>query len=168
MKCECGFESSKINRLPFYCRCGRVYRGSMTEPSRVPAKSPPPPKPAGGPGTELKKILAELGIKTDASCGCENKARQMDRWGVAGCREHFAEIVAWLQDAKKKTTWRKTLFATIKAATSGLALQLNPLDVAGSVIDLAIRRAELSALATSPTAAAPSRTAAESNGTPSH
>jgi hypothetical protein len=82
-----------------------------------------------------------LGIDPDHGCSCESRAKQMDRWGVDGCREHFEEIRTWLQDAQAKSTWRQKLTAAVKAATSGLALQLNPLDVAGSIVRLAIERA---------------------------
>lgn len=97
----------------------------------------------GGPGTELKSLLALLGFGEAGSCGCGDKARQMDRWGVAGCREHRDEIVAWLTEQQGKQGWKAQVLAGVRAAQAGL--WLNPLDPAGSLLDEAIRRAEAKA-----------------------
>ena len=100
------------------------------------------PQPLGtGPGTELKKLLAELGITDLAGCGCEKKSAQMNRWGVEGCRENFARIRGWIAEAQKKAGWLATITAATRAATSGLALQIDLTDVAGSLALIAIERA---------------------------
>jgi hypothetical protein len=65
----------------------------------------------------------------------------MNRWGVDGCRAHFDEIREWLIKAQAQAGWSATLTAATRAATSGLALQLDPLDIAGSLVQLAIERA---------------------------
>jgi hypothetical protein len=49
-----------------------------------------------GPGTELKRILANLGYEASAACACNAYARQMDSWGVDGCWDQFDEILDWL------------------------------------------------------------------------
>ena len=48
-------------------------------------------------GTALKSRIEKLiTIKTGKGCGCQNLATQMDNWGLAGCEQRRAEIVAHL------------------------------------------------------------------------
>jgi hypothetical protein len=120
------------------CRCGtRLYADSLKKPTRT-----LPRAPQHGPGTELKKLLAELGITSFKGCDCESKAAQMNRWGVEGCRERFYTLRGWIVEAQEKAGWLATITAAANAATSGLALQIDPLDVPGSLVRLAIERAE--------------------------
>jgi hypothetical protein len=93
-----------------------------------------------GPGTALKRLLSELGVTDFAGCGCDGKAKQMNDWGVTGCREHFAEIRTWLIEAQAKASWFDKARAGINAALIGLPI--DPTDVAGSLVRLAIERAE--------------------------
>ena len=96
-----------------------------------------------GPGTHLKTILSDLGIKKLIGCGCENKMWQMNVWGVDGCRQRFSTIRGWIATAQAKAGWATTITAAANAATSGLALQIDPLDIPGSLVRLAIERAEI-------------------------
>lgn len=120
------------------CRCGNRI---MPKEAKLDTRRRLPPAPKEGPGTELKKLLAELGITGVQGCGCERKAGAMNRWGVAGCRERFAEIRQWLVNARGKATWTET----IRAATAVLyvGLPVDPLDVEGSLVRIAIERATL-------------------------
>ena len=97
---------------------------------------------SGGPGTELKKILATLGITHQPGCDCNAKAAQMDQWGVAGCRENVDTLVGWMREGSTRWGWSARLKAGAKAVTSGLALQINWADPFPSLIKLAIERAE--------------------------
>lgn len=45
------------------------------------------------PGCQLTRLLARLSIEKEQGCGCEDYARQMDAWGVDGCKERIGEIV---------------------------------------------------------------------------
>jgi hypothetical protein len=101
----------------------------------------PPPPPPSGPGVELAKLIAMLGAKPRAHCHCDEMIGRMNAWGVAGCRAHRAEIVAHLAGAYAGLTWEQVAVAVGQAVTSGLARRLNPLDVCGSLVDLAIERA---------------------------
>jgi hypothetical protein len=101
-----------------------------------------PPRTPAGPGTELKTLLAGMGITEASGCNCGSKAALMDAWGVEGCRSRQPEIVAWLAEQQKARGWGATLAAGLKAITSGLAFSLDPLDPLGSLVDEAIRRAE--------------------------
>lgn len=98
--------------------------------------------PGYGPGTELKAIISSLGINPSASCDCNAKARQMDQWGVAGCREHRDEIIGWMRSGQERWKWKDKLAAAAKAVTTGLAFKLDWSDPFPSLIDEAIRRAE--------------------------
>lgn len=68
----------------------------------------------------------------------------MNRWGVDGCRANFSTIRAWIVESQAKAGWAVKIEATVRAATSGLALQFDPLDTSGSLVRLAIERAEVS------------------------
>lgn len=94
-----------------------------------------------GPGTELKGLLSELGLTTTSGCGCDDKARQMDAWGIDGCRERRAEIIAWLRDAKSQVGSSWDIIAAVGRAVVRM-LPISPLDPYGSLVDEAIRRAE--------------------------
>ena len=95
-----------------------------------------------GPGTELKKLLLSLGLRSNAGCDCNVKAAQMDRWGAAGCRERRDEITQWLRDNAKERGWVEKAKAAVLAAAQGIAFELNPSDLYGSLVDLAIQKAE--------------------------
>lgn len=67
------------------------------------ANAKPEEAPPQGPGTELKKLLALVGITASPNCSCNAKARQMDAWGPDECSkpERLTEIVGWLEDQAK-------------------------------------------------------------------
>ncbi len=98
--------------------------------------------PDFGPGTELKAMLASLGIEPAPSCDCNGKSVQMDVWGVAGCRANREQIITWMREGQSRWGWKDKLAAAAAAVKSGLAFKLNPLDPFPSLIDEAIRRAE--------------------------
>lgn len=61
--------------------------------------------PTSGPGTELKKLLARIGIKATPNCSCNAKARRMDleeSQRPGWCEEHVDEIVGWLREEAGK------------------------------------------------------------------
>ncbi len=95
-----------------------------------------------GPGSQLKGVLARLGIAPKVACDCNAKARRMDELGVAGCREHFDEVVGWLRAGQDRWGWRDKLKAATNAVTTGIAFKLNPLDPFPGLVEEAIRLAE--------------------------
>lgn len=123
------------------CKNNPAFRLSME--SRVNGvvvhSQPKPPEPKGGPGTELKLLLQELGLTEEQGCGCDTHAAQMDAWGVEGCHEHKDEIRQWLNEARGKTRMGKKLKAMVNMTIRGL--YLSPYDPIGNLIDEAIRRA---------------------------
>jgi ADP-heptose:LPS heptosyltransferase len=98
-----------------------------------------------GPGTELHKLLASLGVHEQENCQCLTRALQMNAWGPAGCREHRDEILAWMREGQDRFGWRDKLTAATRAVTTGLAFRLNPLDPFPGILDESIRRAEAQA-----------------------
>ena len=58
---------------------------------------------AAGPGAELTKLLARIGITAKPGCSCKRHASQMDAWGPDGCEANLEKIVGWLrQEAQKR------------------------------------------------------------------
>lgn len=136
-------------------RYSELYRAAAERPvpkvNRVAARArmtaSGKPLPADGPGTELTLLLKSYGVEATTSCPCKAYARRMNAWGVVGCREHRQEIVDWLKTHREQSSWRTQLRAVLtgvfKAVTGGFVP--DPRDVAGSLVDEAIRRAEAKA-----------------------
>lgn len=58
-----------------------------------------------GPGTELKKLLAKVGITATPTCSCNARARAMDENEArepGWCEAHLDEIVGWLREEAEK------------------------------------------------------------------
>ena len=104
-----------------------------------PAEQAPLPR-RGGPGTELKALLASLGLSVECR-PCSDWSRQMDQWGPDGCIQQRGQIVERLRDAEAKQGWAARLKAAALAVATGLAFRLDPTDHLGSLVDEAIRRA---------------------------
>lgn len=117
-------------------------------------------EPGYGPGTEMKKLLKEMGIEATAKCACNARALQMDLWGADGCEENFDLIVEWLQDGseqwiaevikeddqEKKVTWadkiKKKISIAKNALLSGVAFKINPLKPYESLVRESIKRCQ--------------------------
>jgi len=69
--------------------CGRAVHREV-----LPSQSPP----SHGPGTELKKLLARVGITATPDCSCNARAAEMDRQGVEWCEANLDTIVGWLRE----------------------------------------------------------------------
>lgn len=59
-----------------------------------------PPRPL--PGTEMKALLAKIGIVAKPNCSCNKRAKVMDEKGCDWCEENIDEIDAWLAGEAKK------------------------------------------------------------------
>lgn len=61
------------------------------------------PKPGtSGPGTEMKALLAKIGIVAKPTCSCNKRAKIMDEKGCDWCAENIDEIDRWLAEEAKK------------------------------------------------------------------
>ena len=121
------------SRTNIGCVCGQRFKTDGSTIAAFDSLTPPPPC---GPGTELKAIFAELGIKPKASCGCQQKSAAMDRQGVEGCRKMRDALLADLQASYDDATLMEKASAGIVAIAKGYPLSLSGL------LDLAIERAE--------------------------
>jgi hypothetical protein len=122
----------------------------VPEPTRTVRDDGTTPRPGGlsrpvGPGTELKKLIAELGIKGWSGCGCEGLAAEMDRLGVSGVRERLDHYDALLREKAGEVGLVDKLRAAGNAVLSGLAFRLDPRDPYPGLIEEACRRAEAAA-----------------------
>ena len=61
-----------------------------------------PPVDADGPGAQLKKMLAKVGIRSTPTCSCNARARYMDFMGVVWCEKNIDTIVGWLKEESDK------------------------------------------------------------------
>jgi hypothetical protein len=109
-----------------------------TKPPPKPFKLNPPTQatPSQLVGDALTALLREYGLAAKSTCSCKSWAGKMNEWGVAGCREHRAEIVAHLAEAYHAATWWDTFKAAGSAVYHSLPLTL------GGMVDEAIRRTE--------------------------
>lgn len=57
--------------------------------------------PAGA-GTQLKKLLAKVGIKSTENCSCNARAKLMNANGIEWCEQNVNEIVGWLKEEAAK------------------------------------------------------------------
>jgi hypothetical protein len=48
-----------------------------------------------GPGDVVKLLLAKIGYRPHANCGCEAFRQQMNTWGWRGCLRRRKEIIDW-------------------------------------------------------------------------
>ncbi len=92
-----------------------------------------------GPGDCLQLILESFGIHPQ-NCECKIWIERMNRWNIEGCLAHKQEIVQYLREQQVKYGWVKTLIAAKR--NPKLAWQLNWLDPAPSIVDLAISMAK--------------------------
>ena len=77
--------------------CGIPVAGMPTYRQCLAELTPPAP-PTNGPGTELKKLLARVGITSTPDCACNARAAEMDRQGVEWCEANLDTIVGWLRE----------------------------------------------------------------------
>jgi hypothetical protein len=91
-----------------------------------------------GPGSELKALLGELGV-TGCKMGCNGRAAQMDRWGIAGCRENRETICGWITEQKNAASLLTQATVVANLIRTGLVLRIHSV---GDLVDEAIRRAE--------------------------
>ena len=104
--------------------------------------------PGYGPGTEMFEMLKEIGVADKPNCTCKATANQTDIWGVEGCRieTNFNWIFNQVNQNAANWSWSEKLAIAAQASLNpsnwSLAWTINPLDVYGSLIREAIRRAE--------------------------
>jgi hypothetical protein len=94
------------------------------------------------PGSQLWRLLTELGIQHKPTCNCLSLAERMNAWGAVGCRLARTDIIAAMRTNAKEYGWLDVARAAAKAVSTGIAWRLDLTDVYGSLIDESIRRAQ--------------------------
>lgn len=56
-------------------------------------------------GTKLAEVIGECGIVQQEGCSCKNMQKQMDNWGIAGCKQNRPTIINHLAQATEKASW---------------------------------------------------------------
>lgn len=107
-----------------------------------PPKAIIPWPPGRGPGTELKKMLANIGIEQMPGCDCLGTMIEMDSIGVEGCKNNIDAYVARLKENAPRWGWQSKLGAAVWTVFTGLIWKINPTDPFPSLVKEAIRRAE--------------------------
>jgi hypothetical protein len=97
-------------------------------------------KTPSGPGTELKQIIKEIGIRIGCAL-CREWELKMNAWGIDGCKEHRQEIIDRLREAASEASWSQTFTAASGLLSKSWFLIFDPY---GSIVDESIRRAEKS------------------------
>lgn len=121
---------TKFAELPVRRHCGKSEpTGRATQPK-------------DGPGSELKRLIAELGLSPVKGCGCNALAARMNAGGLEWCHVHRGEILDQLAAAASKAGWGEWARAGALAAMGGW---LRPADPFGSMLSEAIRRWEAKA-----------------------
>lgn len=97
----------------------------------------------GGVGTELKRLLRELGFPSDGCGPCSKLANYLDSIGVERCAQDDvrAEMIGRLREQQREANLAAYLRAGARAIASGLAFKLDPFDPAPGLYDEALRRA---------------------------
>lgn len=96
--------------------------------------------PEEGLGTELKILLSSL--KIPACAACVERAAEMNRLGIQGCRDQRDRLIAAIRQEAGERPWGETLRAGALALLTGLAFKLDPFDPIPGLFDEALRRAE--------------------------
>lgn len=127
--------TSKHLKGGFLCHCGQSSRGDFASVTGTLNHARPIPR---GPGTELTALFAEIDVREKTGCNCQAIAAEMDRVGIAGCRERRDYFLGRLRENEKLyTQWERA-----KVAPKALVMGIVSL---GGFFDEAIRRAEAKA-----------------------
>lgn len=127
---KCAFIKSK--RFPGYIVCVRgcgvrlpieAVEGvaNIYSECRKTEPSPELPRPPDeGPGTELKKLLKELGFDESVGCGCAAEVARMNALGPRLCLEQIDSIAEKLEANAKLQSWWALAKAGAIAASMGI------------------------------------------------
>jgi len=87
-----------VNRVCVVCGAPLINAHQMCGTWSLRSEPEPSAPPTHGPGTELKKLLAKVGITASPDCSCNARAAEMDRQGVEWCEANLDTIVGWLRE----------------------------------------------------------------------
>lgn len=105
----------------------RATHAARSAAATSPALITPQQETTGGPGTQLRRLLASIGIHPRGeACKCNERAREMDERGPEWCTENMDSILDWLEEEAHKRPLTGFLFSRM---------------IAKRAVQLAIRRA---------------------------
>lgn len=84
-------------------------------------------------GTALRGIFHRAGLVQPANCDCVAWQNKMDRWGVKGCEENRAAIVAHLDEMAKQATWFNCLALAVRGYLTNDRLLSGAIKIASKV-----------------------------------
>jgi hypothetical protein len=96
MSTLCNFVPDEIERQHHCERCGFIARNVIYLP--IYRNCPLPTQWVAGVGTELKRLLAAMGIVPTPNCKCNQRAAYMDAVGPEWCAANVPTIVGWLKE----------------------------------------------------------------------
>jgi hypothetical protein len=93
--CECDTDTKRCR----VCGVADPFCGSLRPcPAIAPEEPEAVPVPTSGPGTELKKILARVGIVATPDCSCNAYAVLMNANGCDWVEANMSTVVGWLRE----------------------------------------------------------------------
>lgn len=92
---------------------------AAVRPRRDRRQQPPVPEKtsAGLPGTKLKTMMEQMGVREAPGCSCKKMARKMDDRGPDWCEENIEEIVDSLETEARRRPVIGILFVRAVART---------------------------------------------------
>lgn len=69
---------------------------------RLRISCPPGTRVAGGPGSELTRLLNRFWVRYQPGCKCQDRAARMDDMGPEWCRENEDLILSWLEEEARR------------------------------------------------------------------
>lgn len=94
---ECGFSSPVAAPRDCPAPAERTFTVNCVLPLSVSAMAA-----SSGPGTEMKALLAKVGITATPTCSCNQRAKEMDDKGVQWCKDNEELILSWLKEEAAK------------------------------------------------------------------
>lgn len=95
-----------------------------------------------GVGTQVKRVLVELGVYASSGCNCEEKAYEWDKNGIEWCEANKELLIQALREKQNKLGWVESLLLKASAVFSKIAWTLDIQDPATGIIEEAIKRAK--------------------------
>src|SRR5687768_8565722 len=129
MRCQFDIIGTDNGRHVARCRqCGQVLRFATHDTAMMRAECRAATAHAittksisHGPGTELTALLSSVSITEKVGCNCKAVAAEMDRKGVAGCREKREYFLERLNENAGKYSWWEKLKAAPAVLGAGAA-----------------------------------------------
>ena len=95
-----------------------------------------------GVGSNLWRLLEQLGIKHDPECSCILLALLMNELGPEGCRQNAPHLLKLMRKNQKRFGWGTRIRAASRIVSNGMVFSINPLAPLKSLLGIAIKQTE--------------------------